>query len=155
MNNEIYIPITSYIREDNLQELVQRHYERTLSIRKTIKRLADVDNIHTSRNRIIKYLKPGEYNSRLDITQDDLDYLSAQGDIKSFREVRRHIGLRQQDIAEYLGVSQSSISHMERTGDYKISDLLKLARLLGGSVKVHIDLPGMKPIVLDHSNILE
>ena len=152
----VYIPVTSYIREDNLRELVQRHYDKTRSIRKTIKRLALVDNIYISRNRVVKYIHMSNSYPRLEITQDDIDYINAQPvPCTTFRQLRKHIGLRQQDIAEYLNVTQSNVSQMERTGDYRISDLVRLTHTLGGTIEIKINLPGMKSVVLDHSHTLE
>ena len=56
-------------------------------------------------------------------------------------EIRRSVGLTQQDMARSLGVTQPSLSKLEKQDDMQISTLRRLVEALGGRLEVVAHLP--------------
>ena len=57
-------------------------------------------------------------------------------------ELRKHVGMTQQQLAEALGVKQPSLSQLESQGDMQVSTLQRLIEALGGSLELIAHLPG-------------
>ncbi len=56
-------------------------------------------------------------------------------------EIRRSVGLTQQELASSLGVTQPSVSKPEKQDDMQISTLRRLVEALGGRLEVVAQLP--------------
>ena len=57
-------------------------------------------------------------------------------------EIRREVGLTQEDLAEALGIKQPSLSKLESQDDMQISTLRRLIRALGGDLELIAHMPG-------------
>lgn len=57
-------------------------------------------------------------------------------------EVRKAVGLTQEELAESLGIKQPTLSRLESQGDMQISTLRRLIRALGGELEIIARLPG-------------
>ena len=57
-------------------------------------------------------------------------------------EVRRQVGLTQEELAAEMGVTQPALSKLEKQDDMQISTLRRLIRALGGSLEIIAHLPG-------------
>ena len=57
-------------------------------------------------------------------------------------EIRREVGLTQQDLAETVGVKQPSLSKLESQDDMQISTLGRLIKALGGQLELIAHMPG-------------
>ena len=56
-------------------------------------------------------------------------------------EVRRLVGLTQEDLAKKLGIAQPTLSRLESQDDMQISTLRRLIAGLGGSLELLVHLP--------------
>ena len=56
-------------------------------------------------------------------------------------EVRRLVGLTQEDLAKKLGIAQPTLSKLESQDDMQISTLRRLITGLGGSLELLVHLP--------------
>ena len=59
----------------------------------------------------------------------------------SLGEIRRSLGLTQEQVAGAMGISQSDYSKLERRGDVRVSTLGSAARALGGVLHLILHLP--------------
>jgi transcriptional regulator with XRE-family HTH domain len=57
-------------------------------------------------------------------------------------EIRRSVGLTQQDLARSLDVTQPHLSKLEKQDDMQISTLRRLVEALGGRLEIVVHLPG-------------
>ena len=57
-------------------------------------------------------------------------------------EIRRAVGLTQEELAASLGIKQPSLSRLETQEDMQISTLRRLIRALGGELEIIARLPG-------------
>ena len=62
----------------------------------------------------------------------------------ALHEIRKLIGFSQVELAESLGVRQSSISQMENQDDITISTLAKIIGALGGNLEIIAEFPHQK-----------
>ncbi len=56
-------------------------------------------------------------------------------------EIRKSVGLTQEELAETLGVSQPSVSKLENQDDMQLSTLRRLVEALGGQLELIAHLP--------------
>ena len=56
-------------------------------------------------------------------------------------EIRRLVGLTQEDLAKKLGIAQPTLSKLESQDDMQISTLRRLITGLGGSLELLVHLP--------------
>lgn len=56
-------------------------------------------------------------------------------------EVRRTVGLTQEELATALDIKQPTLSRMESQSDMQISTLRRLVRALGGELDIVVRLP--------------
>lgn len=56
-------------------------------------------------------------------------------------ELRRMAGMTQAQLAEALGVSQASVSKLERRKDMQISTLQRIVEALGGELEITVKFP--------------
>jgi len=57
-------------------------------------------------------------------------------------EIRKEVGLTQEDLASAMGIKQPSLSKLESQDDMQISTLQRLIRALGGELELVAHLPG-------------
>ena len=57
-------------------------------------------------------------------------------------EIRRAVGLTQEELAASLGIRQPSLSRLESQDDMQISTLRRLVAALGGELEIIAHLPG-------------
>ncbi len=57
-------------------------------------------------------------------------------------EIRRAVGLTQEQVAASLGIKQPSLSRLESQDDMQISTLRRLVPALGGELEIIAHLPG-------------
>lgn len=57
-------------------------------------------------------------------------------------EIRKEVGLTQEDIAEAMGIKQPSLSKLESQDDIQVSTLKKLIQALGGQLELVAHMPG-------------
>ena len=62
----------------------------------------------------------------------------------ALHEIRKLIGFSQVELAESLGVRQSSISQMENQDDITVSTLAKIIQALGGNLEIIAEFPNQK-----------
>lgn len=57
-------------------------------------------------------------------------------------EIRKSVGLTQEQLAASLGIKQPTLSRLESQDDMQISTLRRLIRALGGELEIIAHLPG-------------
>lgn len=57
-------------------------------------------------------------------------------------EVRKAVGLTQEELAASLGIKQPTLSRLESQDDMQISTLRRVIRALGGDLEIIAHLPG-------------
>jgi transcriptional regulator with XRE-family HTH domain len=57
-------------------------------------------------------------------------------------EIRKEVGLTQEDLAKAMGIKQPSLSKLESQGDMQISTLHRLVAALGGELELIAHMPG-------------
>ena len=57
-------------------------------------------------------------------------------------EIRKHVGLTQNQLADKLGIKQPTLSRLESQDDMYVSTLRRLIEALGGKMEIVIHLPG-------------
>ena len=57
-------------------------------------------------------------------------------------EIRKNVGLTQEDLAAQLGIKQPTLSKLESQNDMQVSTLQRLIHALGGELELIAYLPG-------------
>ncbi len=57
-------------------------------------------------------------------------------------EVRKAVGLTQEELAASLGIKQPTLSRLESQNDMQISTLRNLIQALGGQLEIVVHMPG-------------
>jgi transcriptional regulator with XRE-family HTH domain len=57
-------------------------------------------------------------------------------------EIRKNVGLTQEDLAAQLGIKQPTLSKLESQDDMQVSTLRRLIEALGGELELIAHLPG-------------
>jgi DNA-binding XRE family transcriptional regulator len=66
----------------------------------------------------------------------------------SLRQLRRARKLTQTRVAKALGITQDSVSRLEKRSDFLLSTLRKTVRAMGGDVKIVAEFPDRSPVAL-------
>ncbi|HWZ99518.1 MAG TPA: XRE family transcriptional regulator [Candidatus Dormibacteraeota bacterium] len=66
----------------------------------------------------------------------------------SLRDLRKARKLTQARVAKTLGVTQDSVSRMEKRSDLLLSTLRKTVKAMGGDVRIIAEFPDRAPVVL-------
>src|SRR5690348_4271376 len=66
----------------------------------------------------------------------------------TLRELRRARKLTQVNVARALGITQDSVSRLEKRSDILLSTLRKTVRVMGGSLSLVAEFPDRAPVVL-------
>lgn len=96
----------------------------------------------TSLQDMMAALDP-ERRARVEAEADRLhaEYLTLQ-------ELRKAQAMTQVRLAETLGVKQATVAKYERQSDLLLSTLTSYVRAMGGELKLTVEFPGKKPLVL-------
>jgi transcriptional regulator with XRE-family HTH domain len=66
----------------------------------------------------------------------------------TMRELRHARKLTQVRMAKTLGITQDSVSRLERRSDFLLSTLRKTIRAMGGTLSLVVQFPDREPVVL-------
>jgi DNA-binding XRE family transcriptional regulator len=66
----------------------------------------------------------------------------------TLRELRRARKLTQVSVAKALGITQDSVSRLEKRSDILLSTLRKTVQVMGGSLSLVAEFPDRGPVVL-------
>jgi transcriptional regulator with XRE-family HTH domain len=66
----------------------------------------------------------------------------------SLRELRKARKLTQARVAKVLGITQDSVSRLEKRSDLLLSTLRKTVKAMGGDVRIVAEFPDRAPVVL-------
>jgi DNA-binding XRE family transcriptional regulator len=56
-------------------------------------------------------------------------------------EIRKEVGLTQEDLAKTIGIKQASLSKLESQDDMQVSTLQRLVKALGGQLELIAHMP--------------
>src|SRR5207248_6558931 len=93
-------------------------------------------------NDIIRKLSPAERKK----VQDRAAELIAEE--MSLRDLRKARKLTQTRVAKTLGITQDSVSRLEKRSDLLLSTLRKTVKAMGGDVRIVAEFPDRAPVVL-------
>src|SRR6266581_3801756 len=68
----------------------------------------------------------------------------------SLRDLRKARKLTQARVAKTLGITQDSVSRLEKRSDLLLSTLRKTVKAMGGDVRIVAQFPDRSPVVLSH-----
>ena len=66
----------------------------------------------------------------------------------SLRDLRKARKLTQARVAKVLGITQDSVSRLEKRSDLLLSTLRKTVKAMGGDVRIIAEFPDRAPVVL-------
>ncbi|MFV3128121.1 XRE family transcriptional regulator [Niveispirillum sp. KHB5.9] len=69
-------------------------------------------------------------------------------EVESLGELRRLADQTQEQIADSLGISQPSVSKIERQTDLYLSTLRRFVEAAGGTLEIRVEFPGKQPLRL-------
>jgi DNA-binding XRE family transcriptional regulator len=93
-------------------------------------------------NEVIRKLSPAERKK----VGDRADEIIAEE--MSLRDLRKARKLTQARVAKTLGITQDSVSRLEKRSDLLISTLRKTVKAMGGDVRIVAEFPDRAPVVL-------
>jgi len=68
----------------------------------------------------------------------------------SLRDLRKARKLTQTRVAKTLGITQDSVSRLEKRSDLLLSTLRKTVKAMGGDVRIVAEFPDRSPVLLFH-----
>jgi DNA-binding XRE family transcriptional regulator len=97
----------------------------------------------TSLKNIMKGLEP-DRRKRIEEEAKRLhaEYLTLQ-------DLRKAKALTQTNLAKTLGIRQASVAQMEKRSDLMLSTLRSYVEAMGGSLKLLVEFPDRKAVILD------
>jgi transcriptional regulator with XRE-family HTH domain len=93
-------------------------------------------------NEIIRKLSPAERKK----VEDRAAEIIAQE--MSLRDLRKARKLTQARVAKTLGITQDSVSRLEKRSDLLLSTLRRTVKAMGGDVRIVAEFPDRAPVVL-------
>ncbi len=93
-------------------------------------------------NELIRKLSPGE---RKKVAARAAELVAEEMSLRQLRKARK---LTQARVAKVLGVTQDSISRLEKRSDLLLSTLRKTVKAMGGEVRIVAEFPDRRPVVL-------
>jgi hypothetical protein len=93
-------------------------------------------------NQILRKLSPAKRRKIEDRAAEMI------ADEMSLRDLRRARRLTRARIAKVLGITQDSVSRLEKRTDLLLSTLRKTVRAMGGEVRIIAEFPDREPILL-------
>jgi transcriptional regulator with XRE-family HTH domain len=95
-------------------------------------------------NEIIRKLSPAE---RKRVEDRAAEIIAEEMSLRDLRKARK---LTQARLAKTLGITQDSVSRLEKRSDLLLSTLRKTIKAMGGEVRIVAHFPDRSPIVLCH-----
>ena len=93
-------------------------------------------------NEIIRKLSPAE---RKKVEDRATEIIAEEMSLRDLRKARK---LTQARVAKVLGITQDSVSRLEKRSDLLLSTLRKTVKAMGGNVRIIAEFPGRSPISL-------
>ncbi len=93
-------------------------------------------------NEIIRKLNPAE---RKKVENRAAEIIAEEMSLRDLRKARK---LTQARVAKTLGITQDSVSRLEKRSDLLISTLRKTVKAMGGDVRIVAEFPDRAPVVL-------
>ena len=93
-------------------------------------------------NEIIRKLSPAE---RKKVEDRATEIIAEEMSLRDLRKARK---LTQARVAKRLGITQDSVSRLEKRSDLLLSTLRKTVRAMGGDVRIIAEFPDRAPVVL-------
>ena len=93
-------------------------------------------------NEIIRKLNPAE---RKKVEDRAAEIIAEEMSLRDLRKARK---LTQARVAKTLGITQDSVSRLEKRSDLLISTLRKTVRAMGGDLRIVAEFPDRAPVVL-------
>jgi DNA-binding XRE family transcriptional regulator len=93
-------------------------------------------------NEIIRKLSPSE---RKKVEDRATEIIAEEMSLRDLRKARK---LTQARVAKTLGITQDSVSRLEKRSDLLLSTLRKTVRAMGGEVRIIAEFPNRAPVVL-------
>jgi transcriptional regulator with XRE-family HTH domain len=93
-------------------------------------------------NEIIRKLSPAE---RKKVEDRATEIIAEEMSLRDLRKARK---LTQARVAKRLGITQDSVSRLEKRSDLLLSTLRKTVRAMGGDVRIIAEFPNRAPILL-------
>jgi DNA-binding XRE family transcriptional regulator len=93
-------------------------------------------------NEIIRKLRPAE---RKKVEARAAELIAEEMSLRDLRKARK---LTQARVAKALGITQDSVSRLEKRSDLLLSTLRKTVKALGGDVRIIAVFPDRAPVVL-------
>jgi len=95
-------------------------------------------------NEIIRKLSPAE---RKKVEHRAAELIAEEMSLRDLRKARK---LTQTRVAKTLGITQDSVSRLEKRSDLLLSTLRKTVKAIGGEVRIVAQFPDRAPVVLSH-----
>src|ERR1700688_3081252 len=96
----------------------------------------------TNVNDIIKKLSPAR---RKKVAARAAELIAEEMTLRELRHARK---LTQVRMAKVLGITQDSVSRLERRSDQLLSTLRKTVEAMGGNLSIVVEFPDRAPVVL-------
>jgi len=93
-------------------------------------------------NEIIRKLSPAE---RKKLEDRAAEIIAEEMSLRDLRKARK---LTQARVAKTLGITQDSVSRLEKRSDLLLSTLRKTVKAMGGEVRIVAEFPDRAPVVL-------
>lgn len=93
-------------------------------------------------NEIIRKLSSAE---RKKVEERAAEIMAEEMSLRDLRKARK---LTQARIAKKLGITQDSVSRLEKRSDLLLSTLRKTVKAMGGDVRIVAEFPDRAPVVL-------
>jgi predicted XRE-type DNA-binding protein len=93
-------------------------------------------------NEVIRTLSPAE---RKKVEDCAAEIIAEEMSLPDLRKARK---LPQARVAKTLGITQDSVSRLEKRSDLLISTLRKTVKAMGGDVRIVAEFPDRGPVVL-------
>lgn len=93
-------------------------------------------------SEVIRKLNPAE---RKKVEDRAAEIIAEEMSLRDLRKARK---LTQASVAKTLGITQDSVSRLEKRSDLLISTLRKTVKAMGGDVRIVAEFPDRAPVVL-------
>ena len=93
-------------------------------------------------NEVIQKLSPAD---RKKVEDRAAEIVAEEMSLRDLRKARK---LTQARVAKTLGITQDSVSRLEKRSDLLISTLRKTVRAMGGDVRIVAEFPDRAPVVV-------
>ena len=93
-------------------------------------------------NEVIRKLSPAQ---RKKVENRAAEIIAEEMSLRDLRKARK---LTQARVAKTLGITQDSVSRLEKRSDLLISTLRKTIKAMGGEVRIVAEFPDRAPVVI-------